>query len=152
MKQTIFVEPTLHSLLGQELESWVGTPFRHKERSKGLGVDCINFILGVFNNVKVLDANGVALPDYSVDWMHHKKSMLLLDHFRQYDGLFAEINPRFKQDGDVALFKFNKSVCHCGIVFENYLYHALENEGVTKAIYGAWNSRHFTSFRRYVEV
>ena len=37
----------------EEAQSYLGTPFAHQGRTKGLGVDCLGLVVGVANNVGI---------------------------------------------------------------------------------------------------
>lgn len=49
-----------------EARSWVGTPFRHQARIKGLGVDCVGLLVGVGEvlGLEVYDQTGYGRQPY----------------------------------------------------------------------------------------
>jgi len=40
-----------------EARSWLGTPFHHQARVKGVGVDCVGLVIGVARNLGLVDPN-----------------------------------------------------------------------------------------------
>jgi len=48
---------TLADKIVSEAETWIGTPFRHQGRLRGLGVDCAGFISEVAKNAGVSDVD-----------------------------------------------------------------------------------------------
>lgn len=114
------------------MDEWLGTPFRHRTCVKGLGADCIHFVGGVFNEMKIFDFDLLgSIPDYPPDWHLHNTQQLL----------FEEIMKRIKVDvvqlnnlknGDVVLSHFGKAASHTSIYFDDHLYHAINGIGVIK--------------------
>lgn len=49
--------------IAMEAKSWVGTPYVHQARLKGVGVDCIGLVLEVGRNLGVVDFD---YADYSM--------------------------------------------------------------------------------------
>ena len=56
----------------KEARSWIGTPYQHQSRVKGVGVDCAMFIAEVGNNLGLLDPSKI-VPNYSKQWHLHNK-------------------------------------------------------------------------------
>ena len=74
-----YFEPIERQLkLKASIDSWIGTPFRHRCGVKGLqgGVDCIHFVAEVFKEVGLIDHYEV--PKYAKDWHLHKTGERLL--------------------------------------------------------------------------
>jgi cell wall-associated NlpC family hydrolase len=92
-----------------EARTWLGTPYHHMGRLKGIGVDCAGFVEQVFH--AVLDWPLGAWDHYPEDWNHHR------DEERLLDGLAprcrAAINPK---PGDIVAFKLGRTFAHAGIV------------------------------------
>jgi cell wall-associated NlpC family hydrolase len=90
-----------------EALSWVGTPFRHSTRIKGLGVDCANLLVAAFAGLV-----DVTFPPYSPDWFLHSDRERLLEvislHATRVDAPLAL--------GDIATFRFGRAVSHAGII------------------------------------
>lgn len=134
------------SALKAELESWIGTPFRHRCGVKGGGVDCIHLV------VRVLEAFGhppVRIPPYSKDWHIHNGFELLLTEIRtqlQVDELDDLNRP---EDGDIYLFKFGKALSHAGIYCDGLLYHSVFGCRVVAVPWtdSMWSKRKGAGFR-----
>lgn len=53
------VDPRAAALLA-EARGWIGTPWRHQGRTKGVGVDCVGFVIEVARAVGVLSVDEAA--------------------------------------------------------------------------------------------
>lgn len=115
--------------LGDVLESWLGTPYRHWAGVKGMGADCIHFVARVFEEVGVLSR--VAMPCYAPDWHLHRGRELLLDRLRQHPQ-FEEVDTESSLNGDVFLLRFGKADSHAVIYFNGHIYHSANQVGVVK--------------------
>lgn len=120
--------------LYKELESWLGTPFKHKQGIKGVGTDCIQFV------AKVLEHFGFGpfkFPDYAKDWHMHKTSGLLMTNLmKQVKGSY-EVPLWNIKSGDIVLYHIGNDSAHGGIYFvdewgDRYLYHSINPFGVVK--------------------
>ncbi len=108
-----------------EARTWLGTPYHHHGRVKGVGTDCVMLLAEVYEAAGVL--SHVEIPFYAPDWNLHRASELyfdgLLDHAVEIEGP--------PQPGDVALFKFGRCFAHGAIVTEwPHLIHAWIGLGV----------------------
>jgi cell wall-associated NlpC family hydrolase len=93
-----------------EAKSWLGTPYHHRSRLRGVGVDCGTFCIEVYGRVGLLQ---VALPEYSEDWMKHRTDPILMRVIREYfDPVLAP------ETGDLALFKIGREVSHATIILD----------------------------------
>lgn len=95
-------------------ESWLGTPFHHAARLKGVGVDCANFLAAVYEDAGLIDSVILELPEYPPDWMSHKSEERFLAEVFRIGGQEIE-SP---EPGDVAMFKFGHCYSHGAIVTE----------------------------------
>jgi NlpC/P60 family putative phage cell wall peptidase len=131
--------------LWAELESWLGTPFRHWCGVKGQGVDCIHFV------VRVLEATAgvgpLRIPEYSRDWHRHQDASLLLDGIRRQ--LPAAEVCGDPEDGDVLLFKFGRTASHSSIFCGGRLWHSVTGAGVVAVSWPdrMWRRRFRAMFR-----
>lgn len=94
-----------------EAMSWLGTPWHHGGRIKGAGVDCVQFLAGVYHACGLLPE--IDTGDYPPDWMFHRDEERLLYGLREYA---TEID--VPQPGDIVVFKFGRCYSHAGIVVE----------------------------------
>ena len=132
--------------LKQILDSWLNphTPFRHHCGVKGLGCDCIHFIVRVYEEMGLL--TGVTIPDYPKDWHLHNTRELLAE------GIKRELNVEVVKlghlrNGDIILFHYGKAASHGGVYFDGYVYQALNNVGVCKINF---NDKKFKNRMRFI--
>jgi len=116
------------------LDSWLNPPtkFRHRCGVKGIGTDCIHFVVRVLQEMKILGE--VTLPEYSPDWHLHKTHKLLVE------GIIKHLNVEnvgFKNpmNGDIILYFFGKTAAHASIFYDNHVYQSVNGIGVVKIHY-----------------
>lgn len=111
------------------LESWRGTPYRHRTGVKQLGVDCAFFIgcvvveLGIINNFKV--------TDYPMDFHLHSSDEGFANHLRNHP-LIQEVGFDNPMNGDIVLYKFGKIASHAAFYFDDYAWQSRFKIGVEK--------------------
>jgi NlpC/P60 family putative phage cell wall peptidase len=106
--------------------SWVGTPYHHKARVKGVGTDCIQFIVGVCIETGILTQEEAAqVPmNYSPRWHLHENASVLEQYIRRYG--CQEITKEQAQPGDLVCFQFGRTTAHSGFLLSPYEFiHAL---------------------------
>lgn len=94
----------------QIAREWLGTPFHHQGRVKGVGCDCIGLVIGVAEEAGIEisrhdERNYSMLPD-------GKKLKAALDKY------LMPIDIEDISGGDILLMKFNKQPQHVGIVVD----------------------------------
>ncbi len=92
-----------------EARTWLGTPWRHMQRLKGVGVDCANLPCAVY------EAVGVAPhieAEYPRQWMIHRKDDRFVEWILNHGG--REISATDVQPGDLILWKFGNTFSHSG--------------------------------------
>lgn len=89
-----------------EAMTWKNTPFHHKGRKKGIGVDCGGFIYEVFKHT--IGIPHEAFPaHYAEDWALHRDDEIYLDFMRPY------VKPVNRPGiGDVIMFKMGRAFSH----------------------------------------
>jgi cell wall-associated NlpC family hydrolase len=97
-----------------EALTWLNTPYHRGAKLKGVGVDCGQFLIGVFEGAGYLKP-GECDPGYYPYEIHlHRTDEAYLKWILKYcnriDGQ--------PQPGDIAMFKFGKSSSHSAIVIE----------------------------------
>ena len=97
--------------LETEARSWLGTPYHHMGRVKGVGVDCGQLIWAIFE--PLLGPFG-QMPQYNSDWALHQADTIFLDFIQPY-----VIEVEKAEWCDVAIFEFGRSFCHAGFVTKN---------------------------------
>lgn len=111
--------------------SWIGTPFHHAARIKGVGVDCSQLLIAVFceelNLVPPIDP-GYYPPDWFLHREHEKIKFHLLQHCRRMSG---------PMPGDVGVFRYGRAASHAGIVVAGpehpRVVHSFRGFGVTES-------------------
>jgi len=101
-----------HAIVAEAL-SWVGCPFHDRAGVKGVGVDCLHFIVRVYQAVDVLEPFDP--PVYSAQWFLHKDEPLFLDGMKRYAHRVEMAQP-----GDIAMFNFGRHAAHAAIIIDHY--------------------------------
>jgi NlpC/P60 family putative phage cell wall peptidase len=116
-----------------EAHTWIGTPFHHRQRVKGAGVDCAQLLAAVYENARVASIG--ELPHYSADWYLHRSDDLLETVLERYAAKLppaAQVLP-----GDIVTFTFGRQVSHAGVAVDpGYMVHALSGRTVTVEAFG----------------
>lgn len=113
-----------------EARSWLGTPWQHQARTRGVGVDCAGLVIGVARALGIvaagMDVNHYArMPDgrnliaHCDEWMHR-------------------IPPHAAQPGDVLVMRFDRHPQHLAIACDYAhgglaIVHALDNQDRRRA-------------------
>lgn len=106
--------------------TWRDTPFHHEARIKGIGVDCLQFVVAVYQEAGLLD--DIEIEHYPHDWHFHRDEERYLVGFAQHARSVTTPLP-----GDVALYKFGRCVSHAALVIEWPLcIHAYMGQGVVE--------------------
>jgi cell wall-associated NlpC family hydrolase len=139
--------------------SWIGTPYHHRGRVKGAGVDCAMFPLEVYREAGVIGE--VEVPYYPADWMLHRGEEIYLNvvlrHAREITEAIgcrlsaigqsassgncedaerprADSREPIALPGDFVLYHFGRCWAHGAIVLEwPLIIHALTGKGVVLA-------------------
>lgn len=94
-----------------EARTWKGTPYQHKARVKGVGVDCGGLVYQVYN--PLLGPFKAFPKDYAPDWALHKENEIYLDFIEEY-----VIPCPMPVPGGLAMFKIGRNFAHAAIVNE----------------------------------
>lgn len=109
-----------------EAEKWIGTPYHHMGRVKGAGVDCLTFLVEVYERAGIVGHHEI--PFYRPDFMLHQSAETYLEGLLQYGREVAAPLP-----GDVALFKWGRIYAHAGLVTDwPWMLHAMPGNGVIR--------------------
>ena len=124
-----------------EAHEWVGTPYHHQARVKGVGVDCAQLVAGVAENVfpRLKPINNQV---YSVEWHLHNKEEKMCQIIESFKCTEKPIDQRFP--GDIITFKFGRVQSHMGILIEdNQFIHARMDikKVVINQLSGEWLER-----------
>ncbi len=98
-----------------QARGWIGTPFHHQGRIKGVGCDCLGLIVGVAAELNLTDEQGLLLsnydqPNYSPlpDGRGLRAAVSL--HLRELSSAGEAL------DGDIPLIRFDADPQHVGIL------------------------------------
>lgn len=95
-----------------EAMTWLGTPYHHQGRIKGVGVDCGTLICEVYEKVGLIPHIIIPL-DHPLDWHLHQSEEFYLKQVQKWCYEVEEPQP-----GDIALYHFGKCISHGAIVVE----------------------------------
>ncbi len=101
---------------------WIGTPWRHHQRNKTKGCDCVQFILGVGKEL------GHPIPEFPNYYRSPEGDELLF----KLELVLEKIDPKEALPGDVLVFKntFKGLPHHVGFLsYNNKLIHADQRAG-----------------------
>ena len=129
MADYFYTEEKLEQLYA-EMEEWRGTPYRHRCSKKGLGADCIGFVVGVLTAIGY--KKKWKMPAYPKDWHLHNMESLLLNEVRAQ--MNSDLVPltEDRKNGDILLYHFGKTTSHAGIVYNKWIYHSVIGTGVER--------------------
>ncbi len=119
---------------------WLGTPYHHQGSLKGVGVDCIGLVRGVYKELYGFDPE-TKTPRYSPSWGDSTKDELLL---RAASTHLARPDYEGWKAGDVLVFRVKNAVSakHCGIVIDDSrMIHAVQNRETIITSVGSWSSK-----------
>jgi NlpC/P60 family putative phage cell wall peptidase len=102
------------SLIIDEAKSWLGTPYKHQSRLKGIGCDCVGLVAGVWEAIhgKPLP---LQMPNYSPTWNDHRKDDPLV---LETEKVLERVSQFEVAPGDVVVFRMHPQMAakHCGIL------------------------------------
>lgn len=111
------------------LESWRGTPWRHRMAVKQRGVDCIYFVAAVLEELGILELGKINFPDYSRDWNLHQTRQLLYEGIKEAL-MVEEVGFDSPMNGDIMLYNYGKAAAHASIYFNELIYQSITKVGV----------------------
>lgn len=113
-----------------EARTWLGTPYHHHARIKGVGVDCAQLLCAVFEACGMVPH--VDPGFYAVDWhLHHSEEQFIawLDKFGTEVTDGSEALP-----GDVVIWKYGRCFSHGSIYTGNgFFIHSYLRLGVIES-------------------
>lgn len=100
---------TIRHQICAEALTWVGTPYHHHGRIRGVGVDCLNLLAAVYSAVGLVEVG--ELGHYSQTWHHHRSEELMAEGISRY---MRRVDAG--QPGDAVVFRFGRTHSHAGIL------------------------------------
>lgn len=92
--------------------SWIGTPYHHHGKIKGVGCDCVTMIVASYVEAGVLPASALDIGKYAVGWhLHHEEP--LYEKGIIGNGGHEITDPGI---GDMVLYEQAKTFAHGGII------------------------------------
>ena len=114
-----------------EALAWLGTPYAHRQRLRGVGVDCAQLPLAVYAAAGLIGAAEVGA--YARQWHLHRGEELYLAHVEALGG--REVARADAEAGDLALWRYGRTFSHGAILVEpgGRVVHAVQGLGVVLA-------------------
>ncbi len=91
----------------KEARDWLGTPWQHHQKTKGVAVDCVGLLMAA------ADAAGVGFGDVENYYRSPNGDALL----NKFQGLYKQVNTRYL--GCIVLFRFAGVPHHVGLMTSN---------------------------------
>ena len=109
--------------IAREAQSWIGTPYVHQARVRGVGVDCVGLVTCV--------AADLGYPHYADlrYWHMPEGDQILIE----LDRLFDPVQPQLSEPGDVLAFAWRRQAQHIGIRTQHGFVHA-DNSAAVKMV------------------
>lgn len=109
-----------------EAMTWLKTPYHHRAKLKGIGVDCAQFVLAVYANVGLIDDFDTG--EYPQDWHIHRDVERYLKIVLKFG---AAVPLEAAKPGDVILFKIGRVYSHGSIMTApGQVIHAFQKAGM----------------------
>lgn len=113
-----------------QARTWLGTPWHHQGRLKGVGVDCIGLV------IEVLKELGIQTED-TTDYSRFPDGKSLQEAMARH---FVEADK--PQPGDILLMRVTKMPQHVGFVTDKGVIHSYYGAGVVETGLGKnWKER-----------
>ena len=119
----------LHERVVAEAMSWLGTPYAHRQRLKGVGVDCAQLPLAVYAATGLIPAEA-DVGAYAAQWHLHRGEELYLRHVEALGG--REIAREEAEPGDFAIWRYGRTFSHGAVLVGQggRIVHAVRGQGV----------------------
>lgn len=109
-----------------EAMTWLGTPYAHRQRLKGAGVDCAGLPLEVYATVGLIPPTDVGA--YSAQWHLHRSRELYLEWVERLGPREIEVDRA--QAGDFLIWRFGRTFSHGAIALDTQrVIHAVARAG-----------------------
>lgn len=140
----------MRDLIVAAARGWIGTPYVHQASLKGVGVDCLGLVRGVWR--EVMGAEAEQAPPYQPSWVERAHGEDLADGLRRH---MIEIPPTEYEASDVLLFRWRAHLPakHAGIYTgSGHMVHAQEDVPVAEVALNDWWVRHIAFVFRFPGV
>ena len=127
-------------------KSWIGTRWVHGQSLKGVGADCIQFIISVAKESGQIPEEYKSIR-YSQDWALHNSRSILLEEIQK---LCIQISIEDIQVGDILIFNYGKCASHAGIyIGDRKMIHSKIRSGVIESGISRYMPRFNSAWRVY---
>ena len=119
-------EHTARQAIIAEARSWIGTPYLHQGRVKGVGVDCAMLLLEVYERAgliphltltEVIADPATQIAKYPPDWMLHRDEERYLEIVERFARRVPECGLKSApMNGDIALYRWGRTISHGAII------------------------------------
>ncbi len=119
-----------------EARDWIGTPYRHQASNKGVGVDCLGLIRGIWR--QLYGSEPEEMPPYTPDWAEALGDETLLMAARDH---LDEVPIGEASIGHVLLFRMGLGhpAKHCAVLTsEDRIIHAYWGRSVCETRLVPW--------------
>jgi NlpC/P60 family putative phage cell wall peptidase len=112
-----------------EARSWIGTPYHHQARAKGVGVDCAGLVIGIAREL------GMVAPDFDISGYARRPDGW---SFLSWSDQHMRRIPRAQMGpGSCVVVRFDQHPQHIGIVGDYVhgglsIIHAIQGRGVVE--------------------
>lgn len=139
-------DPAFRARAVAEARRWLGTPYRHQACRRGVGVDCLGLIRGVWRALG--GPEPTAQPPYTPDWSEFSGRERLLVAARAH---LIELPLAAAAPGDVVVFRLRPAgvAKHAGLLSApDLVIHAYSGHGVVETpLEGVWRAARAAAFR-----
>ena len=90
---------------------FLGTPYVHAGRVKGIGVDCLTLLAEVYFTAGLIER--VPIPNYQRDWHLHRAEQLYMNGLLKYMRETTTPKP-----ADIVLWQFGRCFSHGAIILQ----------------------------------
>ncbi|MEL6872237.1 MAG: NlpC/P60 family protein [Pseudomonadota bacterium] len=131
--------PVTRANIVASARGWLGTPYHHQASRRGVGVDCLGLIRGVWRETYSTEAE--VPPAYTRDWAEARGEDTLLDAAGRH---MTRRTDDAREAGDVVIFRYRAGVPakHVGILTgPRHFIHAMEGVPVSEVALCNWWQR-----------
>jgi cell wall-associated NlpC family hydrolase len=109
---------------------WLRTPYHPNARLRGIGVDCAQFLIGVYHDAGLIPE--VDTGSYSATIHLHQENTQYIETILRFA---REIEESEVQPGDVVLYKVAHAWAHAGVIvrWPDVIIHAVNRTGVIES-------------------
>ena len=98
----------------EQARTWIGTPYHHQARLKGIGCDCLGMVVGVADELGLKHESGVLLSSFDqTDYSRQPDGERLT---RMLQSVLYEVPKEEAVPGDLVLFSIEGNPQHVGLI------------------------------------